>query len=267
MTTGPRSTIGETLPATKAEGATAPRGDTLELEVAVSYRDVDREEVLQLPAVFRFLQEAAIAHANRHDVGTHAAAERGESWMLNRIAVAIHRYPRYEETLRIETWSSGIKGFKGYRDFRVRDAGGALVVAGSSLWLYVDVRARAIVRVPREVAERFPARPEGVFCPELESLVLPAPAAGTPAEEITVRYGDIDSNLHVNNTAYLDYLQTALARTGRPPRPREVRLKFGKGIPAGTGAVRVRFGPPATDGAAFSIEHADTIAAQGDVRG
>jgi len=64
----------------------------------VAYGDVDRDNLLGLPAVFKFLQEAAIKHADQFDAGTRAMTTRGESWVLNRMAAAIHRYPRYEET-------------------------------------------------------------------------------------------------------------------------------------------------------------------------
>lgn len=247
--------------------ASASLSDKLVLETIVSYREVDREEVLQLPAVFQLLQEAAIAHANRHDVGPRAVATSGESWVLNRIAVRIHRYARYEEPLRIETWSSGIKGFKGYRDFRVFDRAGELVIAGSSLWLYVSLATKSIVRVPRAVAERFPARSENVFCPELESLAFPEPGADEGAKTIpvSVRYGDVDANGHVNNAVYLDYLQTALVRAGRPARPSEVRLKFGQGIPADADTVMVRIAKAQATRTAFAIGQAGDIAAHGDV--
>ncbi len=237
------------------------------MKVAVSYRDVDRDQLLLLSGVLKLLQEAAVAHANLHDFGTRAAATSGESWMLHRIAVCVHRYPRYEETLRIETWSTGIKSFKGYRDFRVYDGSGELVISGSSLWLCVSLRTRSIVRVPRDVAERFPSRSEAAFEPALESLPLPPPQTVANATAITVRYSDIDSNGHVNNTAYCDYLQTALAQAGLNSRPRELRLRFGGGIPAEAGEVQVVLGSTGAERHAFGIQYADTLAAQGELRG
>jgi len=237
------------------------------LETVVTFGDVDRDNVLTLAGVFKLLQEAAIAHANRYDTGTDAMHTRGESWVLNRMVVEIARYPCHGEALRIETWSSGIRGFKGYRDFRVFDAAGAGVVSGSSLWIYVNVRTRSILRVPREVAVRFPVGTEGVFCPELESLDLPAPDPATArACVLSLRYSDIDANAHVNNTAYLDLLQSALAAAGHPPRPQSVRIKYGKGIAAGTPAVEVRLAPAAEAAGPvrFSVAAAGEVFAQGD---
>ena len=202
----------------------------LTLDTTVAYWDVDRDNLLLLPAVFKFLQEAAIKHADQFDAGTRAMATRGESWMLNRMAAAIHRYPRYEEQVRIVTWSSGVRTFKGYRDFRGY-CGDELVLSASSLWLYVNLKTKSLIRVPEEVARSFPSRPGEEFRPELEKLKLAAPAGGSaPACRVSVRYSDFDGNGHVNNTTYFDVLQTALARGGLSTRPQTVEVQFLKEI-------------------------------------
>jgi len=236
------------------------------LNATVSYADVDRDEVLLLPSIFTLLQEAAIAHANQFDLGTRAMVTRGESWVLNRMAVAIDRYPRHDESLRIETWSRGINGFKGYREFRMYGAAADTVVSGSSLWLYVNVNSGSIVRVPREIAAGFPSHAGDAFCPELGSWDLGAPpASSNPTQAITLRYSDIDSNRHLNNTAYLDFVQTALAFAGHPARPRRVRIKFAKSVPADAASVNVRLEGRAAGVVAFSVECGEISCATGDM--
>ena len=245
-----------------AEDATMT--EELILNTIVSYGDVDRDGVLLLPGVFKFLQEAAIKHADQFDAGTRAMATRGESWVLNRVAAAILRYPRYEEQVRIVTWSSGIRTFKGYRDFRVF-CGDELVVAASSLWLYVNLKTKSLVRVPEEIAARFPRGSGAVFHPELDKLKLvpPRPGSAQPCL-VSVRYSDVDGNGHVNNTAYFDFLQTALVKHGFPARPRNVAIQFLKEIPPGTESVNVylEVEEPAI---AFSVGGPEALFAQGRV--
>lgn len=238
--------------------------DTLTLNTVVSYWDVDQDEVLLLPGVFKFLQEAAIKHADLFDAGTRAMVSRGESWVLNRMAAAIHRYPRYEEPVRVVTWSSGIRAFKGYRDFRVF-CGEELVVSASSLWLYVNLRTKSLVRVPEEIAVTFPSRPGAVFRPDLDKLKLVPPDAGSAkTHPVSVRYSDVDGNGHVNNTAYFDYLQTALVKGGFPPRPQNVEIQFLKEISPREATVNVLL--EARDQAvAFSLGSPETLFAQGRV--
>lgn len=238
--------------------------DTLTLNVAVSYWDVDRDQVLLLPGAFKLLQEAAIKHADLFDAGTRAMVNRGESWVLNRMAAAIHRYPRYEEPLRVVTWSSGIRAFKGYRDFRIY-GGEELVVSASSLWLYVNLKSKSLVRVPEDIAAMFPSRPGAVFRPELDKLKLvPPDATSAQTYPVSIRYSDVDGNGHVNNTAYFDCLQTALASGGFSPRPANVEIQFLKEIPPRAASVNVSLearGPAI----AFGFGTPGTLFAQGRV--
>lgn len=242
--------------------------DKLTMDVKVTYADVDREERLLLPRLFKLLQEAAIVHANQFATGTQALVERGETWVLNRIAVAVRRYPKFDDALRVETWSSGIRGFKGYREFRVFDTAGEEVIVGSSLWIYVSAKTSSIVRVPREVADGFPQRDGGVFHPDLEKWE-PASPPETSKVRVTLRYSDFDVNRHVNNAAYLDLVQTALSETGSTVRPREVRVKFAKAIPEGCGAVDVKVGRTAgeADVWLFGVEDDGVVFASGEARG
>jgi acyl-ACP thioesterase len=236
----------------------------LTLNTTVAYWDVDRDNLLGLPAVFKFLQEAAIKHADQFDAGTRAMEKRGESWVLNRIAAAIYRYPRYEEPVRILTWSGGIRTFKGYRDFRVY-CGDELVLSASSLWLYVNLRTKALIRVPDEVARTFPSRPGEEFRPELERMRLVPPADGpAPACRVSVRYSDFDGNGHVNNTTYFDILQTALSRSGLSPRPQTVEAQFLKEITPEAELVDVHL-ERRDQTVAFAIGTPDGLFAQGQV--
>ena len=208
------------------------------LDGTVSYWNVDRDNVITLRSFSAFLQEAAIRHADQCGAGAHAKEIRGESWVLHRMAMAVDRYPSYEEALRVVTWSSGIRAFKGYRDFRVY-CGSELIASASSIWLYVNVAAKAICRVPKGVAEGFPTRPDESFCPELEKSRLEPPAAGSHGQDISVRYSDFDGNNHVNNTVFFDYLQSALAAGGHRPRPSSLQVQFVKEIGPTIGKVTV----------------------------
>jgi medium-chain acyl-[acyl-carrier-protein] hydrolase len=238
--------------------------EELVLNTIVAFGDVDRDGVLLLPGVFKYLQEAAIKHADQFDTGTRAMVTRGESWVANRMAATIYRYPRYEEPVRVVTWSSGIRSFKGFRDFRVF-CGDELVVAASSLWLYVNLHTKALVRVPDEIAGRFPSGPGKVFFPELDKLKLAPPHAG-PVQPcpVTVRYSDVDGNGHVNHTAYLDLLQTALAKRGFPARPKNVAIQFLKEISPGADSVNVYLEVEEPE-VVFALGGPETLFAQGRV--
>lgn len=208
-------------------------------ESVISFWDVDCEQVLTLTGIFRLLQEGAIRHADQYELGVQAKLTNGDTWFLNRIAAVIHRYPRYDEKVRLTTWSSRIRGFKGYREFRL-EVGEELLLAASSLWLRVNHGSGMLVRVPPEVARAFPERDGDVFYAEIEKMRFEDPPESAAALEISVRYSDIDVNGHVNNAAYFDFVQTGLAGMGAPVHPREIEVHFLKEIPPDSGRVTFR---------------------------
>lgn len=235
------------------------------LETTVRFAEVDRDQVMLLPTLFQLLQEAAIRHADLFGVGAEGIAERGTSWVLNRIAVALTRYPRRDEPLRVETWSTGVRGFRGYREFRLF-SGAEQLLAGTSLWLWLDLRTRMLTRVPPELEHRFPVGGAGraPYCADIDRLRFAAPAATAPATPVSVRYSDCDANGHVNNTAFFDYLQTALVRHGRSAHPTRVAVQFVHEIPPETGQVEVRCEERAGE-TAFAICRDAGVFAQGVV--
>ena len=239
--------------------------EVFKLDSVVSYWDVDRDQVMTLGGVFKLLQEGAIKHADVYGLGARAMVARGESWVLSRLAARIHRYPRYEESVRLETWSAGVRGFRGYRDLRIY-CGDELVVSASTLWLYVNLQTKSLTRVPPELAERFPVGQAETFCADLDKVRFEPLAAEAATTEISLRYSDFDGNGHLNNTAYLDCLQTAMHRVSLAPRPVEIEIQFLKEVGPSTLAVNVVI-DRTTDVARFAIKSGTELHAQGVVRG
>lgn len=233
------------------------------LQSTVAYADVDRDQLLTLGGIFKLLQEAAIKHADRYDLGAKAMVAKGESWVLNRVAASIVRYPRYEEAVTVRTWSAGIRGFRGYRDLRLF-CGDELVLSASALWVYVNLRTRSLARVPEELAAQFPVGQAEMFRPDLDRVRHQPPAATASATEVALRYGDFDGNSHLNNTAYFDALQTALNREGLPEHPRGIEVQFLKEVPLAVRAIEVALEPRAAE-ARVAWRNGSELNAQGVV--
>lgn len=234
------------------------------LSSVVSYWDVDRDQLLTLGGVFKLLQEAAIKHADRYDLGAKAMVAHGGSWVLNRMIASINRYPRYEEAVTVRTWSAGIRGFRGYRDLRIL-AGEELLLSASSLWLYVDLRTKSLARVPGALAERFPLGEAEMFRPDIDRVRYDVPGVAAGSSEVSLRYSDFDGNAHLNNTAYFDVLQTALHRQQHPARPREIEVQFLKEVSVTTPSITVSIERTAAE-ARLAWRHGEELHAQGIAR-
>jgi acyl-ACP thioesterase len=235
----------------------------LALASTLAYADVDRKEVASLPALLKLLQEGAIQHADLFGMGTRAMS-RGESWVLNRLALTVHPYPRYQDKLQLETWSGGVEGFRGYREYRLYN-GGHLCLSASSLWLYINIATKSLVRIPPEQAATFPVISTPPFLPGIDRLTWPLPQpAVARTVTVSVRYSDLDANGHVNNTAYADFLQTALVKAGLPCSPRNLQIRFVKEIAAVVGEVTISM-ESTGERVLFAIAHGSTLFAHGEV--
>ncbi|WP_369346869.1 acyl-[acyl-carrier-protein] thioesterase [Apilactobacillus ozensis] len=101
--------------------------------------------------------------------------------------------------------------FFAYREFWIRDNQGNVCVHMTSRWVVMDYETRKMTKIPHEIVEPYHA--EKVV--NIPKLPRPAKINETTEKVISqsyrVRYLDIDSNQHVNNAHYLDWMVDVLS--------------------------------------------------------
>lgn len=115
------------------------------------------------------------------------------------------------------------------------------------------------------MAERFPVGQAEVHRPDLDRIRFEPLGNGAGTTEISLRYSDFDGNAHLNNTAYLDCLQTALSRQSLPVRPKRIEMQFLKEVATTTASVQVAVERTSEAGAAFAVRSGVELHAQGAV--
>ncbi len=185
----------------------------IEQTTLVDYDEVDTDFRMKLPALFQRFQRAALHHSEAVGMGTQAMAEAGAVWILNRMRVNISRMPRYRETVILRTWHKGSAGFRAGRDFLVF-CGDEKVAAATSRWIYYDLIRQRIAKIPKNVSEPYTAEAQDVLGSDAINFTVDKRFEPQKTVTITTREGDYDPNGHVNNTVYLEYLDTLIKRTG-----------------------------------------------------
>lgn len=232
-----------------------------ELTQRIGYFQVDQHHSIRLSSLFQLFQEAAIHHANQWKIGTSIMAEKGESWILSRVAMQLDRYPKLDETVTVQTWATRLTQFKGFREFRII-VGADTIGRVSSLWLYINIAKKAFSKIPSEIEQAFPVRPDDIYFASLDRLRLPKPEQESPTTSISLRYTDIDGNHHVNNAAYMDLLQTALYHQTLDTRPHRLEMQFAREISPDAGIVDVQL-EPGDEKTVFGVRTTDQVAAFG----
>jgi len=180
----------------------------------VEYDEVDTRFSMKLPALFQRLQRAALQHSETVGLGSESMVASGAVWILHRMRVDIVRMPRYRETVNLTTWHKGSAGFRADRDFLIF-CGEEKVAAATSQWLYFDFDRKRIAKIPKDVSRPYTDEPEEALEPGAIDFAVDKTFEPQKALTLTTREGDYDPNGHVNNTVYLDYLDTLLKRSER----------------------------------------------------
>lgn len=194
-------------------------------------------------ALLRYAQDVAWVHSERMGFDRDWYAERSLTWVVRAAELAILEPLALGQVLEVTTGVTGFRRVWARRRTEGRLPDGRLILWGHTDWVMTDVVRGMPGRVPPEFLAVFEV-PPGAFEPGR------VPLPPTPDDAIRhvsrVRPQDLDPVGHVNNAAYLDYLEEALAVAGDGARPaitgtpRRVRLEYlvpaapGVGLVGGT---------------------------------
>ena len=196
-----------------------------------------------LPTLCNYMQEAAGISAARLGWGIQTLQSEGLTWMLSRLRVSVQRYVPWGETITVRTWPSGVKGrLIAKRCFLGLDEKGAELFRASSEWLYVDMAAQKIAKLPETFADLVPAG-----TPDFELSNIGGKFARLPSvegcAEILTRHSDLDFNDHVNNVHYVEWMLEGDGggdgdgHAGRVTLPGEIDIVFRQAAKAGESLV------------------------------
>lgn len=178
-------------------------------EFEVYYYEVNTKQELTLAAFLNYLEETAIAHSESVGYGVNRLIQMGFGWVLVHWQIEFKKFPQRGEKVVIQTWPSAFNRFYGKREFLVHDSEGKIIAKVSSLWIFMDLKKRRPVRIPKEVVEAYEFNSEKVLAEPFPELVFTETTQGEQCEFL-VRRGDIDTNSHVNNAKYIEWLLETL---------------------------------------------------------
>ena len=159
-------------------------------------------------AILETMQETAGAHSDSFGLTHEKMSSWGLAWVLTRLKVEFTRMPVSGETVTIETWPLPNRHMFYPRSHIFRDETGAEVGRAHSLWVIMDLETRRIVK-GEQVAAQIEVNselPAALGMPATVRALPGEPAVGT----VLPRFTDLDVNVHVNNTKYLDWCTNAL---------------------------------------------------------
>lgn len=171
--------------------------------------EIGRDGAMRPATLLRYLENLATSASAAVGFEPNWYVREGTAWVVRNMDLFIGQLPRFGDQLGMATWVAEFRRVQAIRDYAVWDlTTGALVARAEARWAYVD-RARAVpLRLPDAMTTGM--RTLGQFMPK-RTLTAPQHNA-RPSEttfEHTAHEYEVDSQRHINNCAYVDWLWEA----------------------------------------------------------
>jgi len=178
-------------------------------ELQLGYSHVFQDGRLPPAALMEELEETASEHCRIIGQDIFSLLGNRTAWILKGGALKMARYPGYSDRIRIETWISSLERYRGGREFRLRDEEGRILGRASTLWVFMDLNKRTLMPIPEPFHRNWPVCSDRPLTIPFRKQDFPSISGGF-VRNIDIRRRDIDSNNHVHNTRYLEWLTEAV---------------------------------------------------------
>ena len=171
----------------------------------VGYSDVDSKDRCKLSRILDLCQNVATIHSDGLGYGTKGMMERNLAWLVTSMRVRILHYPIADREVECRTWSRGLKGVLAQRDYEILDLDGTPMILADSQWALFDLGEQKLTRVTEEMQNAYGILERGVFEGEGKKHIRDNDVIEIE-KEFEIGKRDIDTNHHLNNARYFDYI-------------------------------------------------------------
>jgi len=148
--------------------------------------------------------EAAWNHAEALGVGFTHLSKLGKLWVLSRMRIEAKNYPTWGSEGTLRTWPRAVTHVFAMRDFEILNKSGAVMIAGTSAWLVLDMATRRPQRISKILPGFEEIKNRATLGRDPEKV--PDNDVWERSSSATVHYTDLDVNGHMNSSHYISAL-------------------------------------------------------------
>lgn len=188
--------------------------------------ECDKNGYLRFVTLFNILQDMADSHATDLGLGMEYCLSKGFAWVGANYHIKIERMPKLHENIKIITWPSEERKIGAIRDFAVYDDSDNLIITATSQWILIDFARKRPILLKDNLPE-YTVINEHSMVSDFEKI--PVPTRADVEKNFSIRFDDIDINMHVNNSLYPLWASETLDYSFRDEYvPSEIEISFKK---------------------------------------
>jgi acyl-ACP thioesterase len=173
------------------------------------YFEMNKHGMASPITILTLLEEAAADHCHTIGHSLYSLERQNIGWVLVSGSITMSRYPKYKETIKIQTWISKFSLVKGHRENVITDNIGRVIGKAKGIWVFYDIQNRKPVPIFDDIKTKWGIDPN--VSTEIDTnLINPIAMKGRQDMEFDVCRSDVDNNKHVNNIRYFHWLIESL---------------------------------------------------------
>lgn len=165
----------------------------------------------------RYMQEAAFDASAAVGFGAQKYNDLGRVWLVRETDIDYLQPITYGDVIEVRTWVADFRKVRSRRAYEMRNVATGLIVAKAMTdWAYLDLNTLRPAPITEDVIAAYwsDERPNTIP-PRRKHPALPPPPPNVFTIKQIVKWRDIDPMNHVNNAAYISYMDNAAFEIGR----------------------------------------------------
>ena len=170
----------------------------------IRYSEAGEDGKLSLAGIINYFQDCSTFQSENLGLGIEKLKAVGKAWFLNSWQIVINRRPEIGEEIKTATKAYEFKGFSGCRNFMIYDTDDKLCAYANSVWSYIDLNRNRPVKYEQTEGAGYPIEEALPMDKTDRKIILPDNIKEvTDGGYMKIRSSLIDTNSHVNNSAYV----------------------------------------------------------------
>lgn len=170
----------------------------------VHYYEIDKDQHATPSSILQYVEDVSMGHSIKIGYGLKALLDVGLCWIVNKWHVVMDRYPKWNETITMETWVCNYQRFLAKRDYRIKDMKGNILGNITSRWIFYNYLQKKPQRILPEIINGYGRLDYNAVEDDFKKIILPE--NWEYEKKYNVRRSDIDTNKHVNNIKYVEWI-------------------------------------------------------------